>query len=280
MRRSRPGAAGGTAPCWAAAALLGVLPAQTPATGPDRGLRFETGRVTVKGDVATIDLPPGWRYLQQDEARFVVERVWRNQPNPRTLGLVLPGPNEEWGGIVVSYLAHGHVDVQHPDLDEERLLALLREEMAASNLVRRRAGIATGELLGWADPPHFDSVAKALRWGKLVRVAGRAEPTVNYEGRVLGAEGTLVLQAVASATDLVLVRTAMRLILGRIELAPELHYGEFDPARHTRSDLELADLVAPPVAEVSMFRIVLKPLIALAVVALALLADRSGRRAV
>jgi len=244
---------------------------------PPLALTFETGRVTVKGGLATIDLPPGFRYLQQDGARTVVEQVWRNRPNPNTLGLVLPPAEREWGGIIVCYIECGHVSDLEPDLDAETVLRDLRDEVAAGNAIRERMGVPPAELLGWADPPTYDPVGKTLRWGKVVR-PGESAPMVNYEARILGAEGVLSFQAVADADRLEELRSGVVRVLEGTALAAGLRYADHDPSRHRLARKGLRSLIVTETMRVPMFRVLLKPVIAVLVVLTALVSSARRRR--
>lgn len=277
-RLPRPSAA--VRPVLVALSLLGVCQAtQSPADTrqPSPTLHFETGHVVVEGGVAGIDLPAGWRYLQQDEARYVVENVWRNPRRLSTRGLILPPAQDEWGGIIVSYIASGFVADGDADLDADVLLAELRDQLAAANPLRARIGRQEAELVGWADPPRYDGQGKKLSWGKLLRV-GSGKPTVNFEARVLGAEGMLSLQAVADADRLDALRAGMQHVLDGTELAPGLRYADHDPTRHRVATTSLAGLIVDIRARVPLFRVVLKPVIALVVVILALFASRQTSR--
>jgi uncharacterized membrane-anchored protein len=256
--------------------------AQDPAPGPT--LHHETGLVTVQGGVATIDLPDGWIYLQQQEARYVVERQWGNSAKASTLGLILPSGQHAWGGIIVSYALSGHVMGDPQAIDAELLFAELLEDVAANNRLRQRGGQPEIELLGWAEPPHYDPIAKKLRWGKRLRVGGSGNPIVNYEMRVLGANGALVMQAVVDESEFGAVRAGMQQVLDATDLGPGLRYADFDPTLHRVSRSSLEGLIvggrAASSPRVSLFRVVLKPLIAIVVVAIAFWASARRRRLV
>ena len=266
-----------------AAVAIPTLVAQVP---PDQGdensplrLKYETGRVTVQGDIATIDLPKGWRYLQAIQARTVVEKVWGNRPNPATLGLLLPPT--PWGGLIVSYDARGYVaDDDMDQLDPHGMLKDLQLSVAAGSPARKRAGQPSVELLDWAQPPQYDPEAHKLSWGRVLRVEGVAKPTLNYDVRVLGADGSLVLQAVADAPELERVVADAQRVLRGIELAPGKRYADHDPLRHQRAPPGVRALVSPRTrAAVPVTRLLALPALVALVIAGAVFLRRRRRAA-
>ena len=280
MRRMR--AAFGLAGCLCAgAAATATIRAQgaptTSDAGPAQQLQYESGRVTVAGGIATIDLPAGWRYLQSAGARHVVEQVWRNRANPSTLGLVLPPT--AWGGLLVSYDHGGFVtDDDSGSIDPDSILRDLQQSLEAANPARRRAGQAAVRLLGWAQPPAYDKVARKLSWGRMLEVEGAAKPTLNYDVRVLAADGALVLQAVADAKERERVVIDCQEVLTRIELAQGLRYADHDPLRHRRAGHGVAVLISalmPPA--VGLVRLLVKPALVAAVVLTAIWWRRKKR---
>lgn len=274
-----------------AVAAVSTLAAQPPprptANAIIAGMKHETGRVTVHGGavegdprqtaIATIDLPPGWRYLQATEARTVVEQVWGNRPNPATLGLLLPPT--PWGGLIVSYDARGYVaDDDMDELDPHAMLEDLRLSVEAGNPARKRAGGPNVALAGWAQPPQYDAKTHKLSWGRVLNVEGVAKPTLNYDVRVLSADGQLVLQAVADAPELERVVADAQQVLQRIELAPGKRYADHDPTRHPRASHGVRSLVSPRTkAAVSVTRLLVKPALVVAVVAVAMFLRRRQR---
>ncbi len=218
--------------------------AQDP--GPEAGptwsemltqLGLESGEVTVEGGKATIDLPEGWHYLQPEGARFIVERIWNNPPDPDTLGLLTPPEFESedegspsWA-IIVSYDDEGHVDDgDAAGIDYDDLLATMQEGTEASNEARSAAGYGTIELRGWAERPSYDSASKKLYWAKHLRFTeptGESGDALNYDVRILGRRGTLVLQAVAGMEELDAVRRGVRAILPAVDFVDGERYGDY-----------------------------------------------------
>ncbi len=226
-------------------------------------LDFQQGTVQVGDGLATIALGEELRYLAGADARFVVERVWGNPPDPSILGLILPIPaaaaeeepegqdggmadgtapegTEQEGtaqppadpvggwGIVVSWDGSGHVeDGDAAGIDYDGLLQEMRDGIAAGSEERARAGYPRVELLGWAEPPHYDAATHKLYWAKSLRFGGSPHPELNYCVRILGARGVLELNAVAALGDLARVAEASRGVLAATALSQGHRYEDY-----------------------------------------------------
>ncbi|MEI9946725.1 MAG: DUF2167 domain-containing protein [Chitinophagaceae bacterium] len=57
-------------------------------------------------------------------------------------------------------------------------------------------------MVGWAQPPFYDSKNKVLHWAKELQFGGEDLNTLNYDVRFLGRKGILSLNAVATIDQL------------------------------------------------------------------------------
>ncbi len=199
-------------------------------------LNKQTGTVTVQGDKVTIDLPEGWQYYHQKEARFIVEEAWGNPPDGTTLGLVTlagfemdDGP--QWA-VVVSYDDEGHVeDSDAATTDFNGMLASMQEGVEEANKERAGQGYEPIKLLGWAEPPHYDSAQKKLYWARNIQFGAAGDPNqsmvLNYDVRVLGRRGTLVMSAVAGPEDLAEVTISCKELLATTQFVAGERYEDY-----------------------------------------------------
>jgi uncharacterized membrane-anchored protein len=74
----------------------------------------------------------------------------------------------------------------------------MSEAQAEGNEERKKRGWSELNLYGWAEKPHYDADAKKLYWAKELEFEGAPSNTLNYDVRVLGREGVLSMNAVAS----------------------------------------------------------------------------------
>src|ERR1700712_2856878 len=75
-----------------------LLHAEDPATKPTAdsraaiasSLKWQTGTITIKNDLAKINLTDDFRYLDSAEARKVLHELWGNPDDLSVLGMIFP----------------------------------------------------------------------------------------------------------------------------------------------------------------------------------------------
>jgi uncharacterized membrane-anchored protein len=255
-------------------------------------LKYQQGEVALPQGIATLKVPTNFRYLGPEDAQRILEQAWGNPTGDGTLGMLFPtdvSPLDEHGwGVVITYDEDGHVSDDDADgIDYEQLLKDMREGAAAANAERAKQGQEPVELVGWAARPYYDKAAKKLHWAKELRFPNAPEHTLNYNIRILGRKGVLVLNAVANMSQLAAIQTRMTEVLAFTEFNPGHGYADFDPAVDKTAAYGLAALVAGGVAAkaglfAKLFAVLIaaKKIIAVAVVALiALLRKVFARKA-
>jgi uncharacterized membrane-anchored protein len=227
-------------------------------------LSFKEGSVKIAGGAAEVELPPGWAYLEQADARRVVEDLWGNPPGNSVLGLIDPpdaaGRLEAPFGILVELEYEGFVkDGDAADLDWAELLRDMQADAQASNESRIAAGYPPVDLIGWAESPRYDATEKKLYWAKELAFGGEAEHILNYDVRILGRKGYLVLQAVSPIEASAVVHTAMQELLPRVRFTEGHRYSDFDPKLDKVAAYGIGGLVAGKVlAKVGLFAVLAK----------------------
>lgn len=211
-------------------------------------LQYQDGEVAVGAAQARLKLEPGFRFLGAQDARRVLEDFWGNPPDPSVLGMIVPATPpldapESWA-VVVTYSGDGYVsDMDAAAIDYDALLSDMKEGTAEDNAQRRELGYGAVDLVGWAEPPHYDADSKKLYWAKELAFEGNDGHTVNYDIRVLGRHGYLSLNAVAAMNDLPAVRGGMQQILPMVEFDAGARYADFDSSRDKVAAYGLAALV-------------------------------------
>jgi uncharacterized membrane-anchored protein len=212
----------------------------------------QQGHVTLPGSIATLDLPPSFRYLNpQDTDRLLV--AWGNPPGSQTLGMIVPAEvdplsNESWG-VVVTYDKDGHVKDDDADgIDYAKLLKEMQEGSAAANAERKKQGYPGMQLAGWAEPPHYDKAVHKLYWAKDLLNEDSGHHGLNYNIRVLGREGVLVLNAVADMDQLGQIRSEMQKVTAFTNFTAGNRYADFNAKTDKVAEYGIAALVAGGVA--------------------------------
>jgi uncharacterized membrane-anchored protein len=239
----------------AAAALLlcaGAAGAMTEEEFLD-SLEYRDGLVTLPEAQASLNLNERFRYLDKADARAVLEDYWGNPEDDTVMGLLVPtaeplGSEHSWV-VVLTYSGDGYVsDEDAAEIDYDELLEDMQQETLDANEYLADEGYATSELIGWAQPPTYDAVNKRLHWAQQIRFSDSDGDTLNYDIRVLGREGYLSLNAVASMEDLPRVNKAMNEVLAMAQFNPGLTYAEFNEDTDRTAAYGLAALVGGGVA--------------------------------
>jgi uncharacterized membrane-anchored protein len=110
-------------------------------------LNFRAGSIKLPGDIATLALPPSFRYLDPADAGKLLTEGWGNPPGVQTLGMIVPAdvnPLSPVGwGVVVTYDKDGHVKDDDADkINYADLLKDMKEGMEDNNKARKEQGYA------------------------------------------------------------------------------------------------------------------------------------------
>jgi uncharacterized membrane-anchored protein len=240
----------------AAAALVlfaGAATAQMDEATFLAGLDYRDGLVTLPAAQASLNVREGFRFLDKDDARAVLEDYWGNPEDDAVLGLLVPtadplGTEHSWA-VVLTYSGDGYVsDEDAAEIDYDELLVEMQEQTLDSNEALAEMGYPTSQLIGWAQEPRYDSTNKRLHWAQHIQFEGVDGGTLNYDIRVLGREGYLSMNAIADMDDLPRVNAAMDDVLAMATFNPGLTYAEFNPDTDRTAAYGLAALVGGGVA--------------------------------
>ena len=226
-------------------------------------LHYKTGTVTLQNGVGTINIAPGFKFLEEAEARFILEDVWGNLKGQTTLGMILPANAKAVladYAFIVEYEPIGYVkDGDADDIDYDELLKDMKEEISKTNDQRIKAGVSTMELMGWAEKPYYDKQRRLLYWAKELKVSGSEENTLNYDIRILGRKGVLILQAVSSMSQLDSVNANKEAILKMVSFNKGNRYEDFDSNVDDVAAWTIGGLVAGKVlAKAGILALILK----------------------
>jgi uncharacterized membrane-anchored protein len=192
-----------------------------------------TGSVTIGDGIAKFDIPAGFKFLNAKQSIYVLHDLWGNPPSSETLGMIFPseaGPivPASWA-IEVTYEESGHVkDDDAKDIKYDELLKNMQSKMEGVNGERKKAGYPTVQLLGWASPPFYDQQSKKLHWAKRLQFEGDSTETLNYNIRILGRKGVLVLNAIGSMEQLDEIKASINPILSNVNFTEGHKYAQFD----------------------------------------------------
>ena len=229
----------------------------------DQTLHYQQGHVLLPGGGAALTVPQGFRYLDSTQAVRVLTALWGN-PRSQCLGMLLPektspASDEAWA-YVIRYDPMGYVkDDDAEAIKYDELLEEMQADTQANNKEREAAGFDPVYLLGWAAQPYYEKAKNTLHWAKAIRFGNSPDTTLNYNVRLLGRRGVLVLNAVGVPAQLAEIRASIPALLANVTFAQGQRYADFNPGIDEVAAYTIGGLVAGKVlAKVGMFALIAK----------------------
>lgn len=257
-------------------ALTPALHSQTPEEHlaalqkVEQTLNYQQGAIELRGDLAKLEVPPDFRYLSPADTATLLTEIWGNPPSDnQTLGMLVPAnvkPTEDasWG-VIITYEEDGYVkDDEAAKLDYDELLKTMQEGTREGSKERVANGYPGIELVGWAAEPRYDAATHKMYWAKELKFEGGEENTLNYNIRILGRRGVLVLNAVAGMNQLPEIEQQTPKILSMVNFQEGHRYADFNPATDKVAAYGLAAMVTGGVlAKGGFFKVLLASLLAM-----------------
>ena len=187
---------GAVAACVVAFVVAGPAAAQEAAEEAEGGWPPEVPGIAWKsgpckgalGTWSELAIPAGFHFTGQSGAK-TWEAAMQNTSSPNELGVVIPGRGAGWYAYF-EFDASGYVkDDEKSSLDADDLLDTLKSGQEQSNKERERRGWQPLQIVGWAEPPHFDDELKVLVWATTLESDGKQY--INYDARLLGRSGVM-----------------------------------------------------------------------------------------
>ena len=245
--------------CLTLSGLTAAAPAEEKAAAPEMTaeqflaqLHLQRGKITLPGGIATLDLPANFRYLSPTDAERVLVDAWGNPPGMVSLGMIVPAKTsvlerDSWG-VIVTYEKEGHIKDDDADsIKYDELLKDMQASVLENNAERKKQGYPGIHLMGWAEKPSYAKDTHKLYWAKDLMVDGGAH-SLNYNVRVLGREGVLNLNAIASMQQIEAIKKEMQQVTAFTEFTEGNRYTDFDSKTDKVAEYGLAALVAGGVA--------------------------------
>ncbi|MBS1533496.1 MAG: DUF2167 domain-containing protein [Bacteroidetes bacterium] len=238
---------------------------QTKVDSIEKTFHYQHGTIELKGGVGKIVIPNGFKYLDAQQAERILVDLWGNPKSENmTLGMILP---EKTGALTedsyvfnIQYDEIGYVkDDDADDIDYDDLLEEMKKEAETENEARKKEGYEAITIVGWAAKPFYDKDRKILHWAKEIKFGNQPVSTLNYNIRILGRKGVLVLNAIATKAELKLVQRDIQKVLNIVQFNDGYQYDDFDESVDSVAAWTIGGLVAGKVlAKVGFFAILAK----------------------
>ncbi len=197
-------------------------------------LQYQKGDIALGTDLAMLQIPEHFKYLDPKETDKILVEAWGNPPR-ETLGMILPDSVNPYGfdgwGVIITYQEEGYVDDDDAkEIDFDELLSDMQADIKEANKERLRQGYGSYELMGWAEPPHYDSEQHKLYWALDLKFDEDVDQnTLNYNVRILGRKGILVLNAVSTMDQLSEIHESMDDVMALVDFKEGNRYADFNP---------------------------------------------------
>ena len=209
-----------------------------------------TGGISLGNGMASLNVPQQFAYFSPQDARVILEELWGNPPNEEdNLGILMPAgvsalAEESWA-VTIDFEQSGYItDDDADDLDYDDMLSTMKEQTAAWNPERIEAGYEPIELVGWASRPFYDQSSHKAYWAKELKFGESDMHTLNYDVRVLGRKGVLVLSFIANMSQKETIDDNIGRVLEMANFAPGHQYIDFDPSTDEEAGYGIGGLVS------------------------------------
>jgi uncharacterized membrane-anchored protein len=224
---------------------------------------LKQGTIPLVGGIATLDVPEGYYYLEAPHAQIVLEELWGNPPDDTVAGMIFPRNGWAWNGswgATITYDPMGYVlDKEAASYDYDDMLTQMQRDTAASNQWRRENGYESIALLGWAEPPHYDSTTNELYWAKRLQFGDAVgDETLNYDIRELGRHGVLIIGFISGMDLLADVKASAPDIRNMVSFTEGNRYADFNPDTDKVAEFDVGGLISgSPLAAAGLLAVAL-----------------------
>lgn len=217
-----------------------------------KSLHPQTGVIHLSEGNVTLTVPENYYYLNPQDSERVLVDAWGNPPGSAVLGMLFPAGStpldaNTWG-VTIEYQEDGWVsDEDANEIDYSELLDSMKKDAVKMSTERVKQGYEAIELVGWAATPYYDQPSHKMHWAKELHF-GRQEAgdpnTMNYDIRVLGRKGVLVMSFIADMDQKQTIDMHMNDVLEMAEFDEGSRYNDFNPELDKVAAYGLGALVA------------------------------------
>ncbi len=198
---------------------------------------------------ATIHVPQGYMYLDKKQTQHLMSDIWDNLPDDDILGsLAIDTANifiEIQTAFIIYFDNCGYVkDDDANSIDYDDMLEDMKKSAKEDSKTRIENGLDGYELVGWAERPYYDKDLKVLHWAKQLKFNNDSSDVLNYDIRVLGKNGYMILQAISDMEELPNIKAISNQLVSSVEFDNGYTYNDFDPTKDKIAEWTIGGLIA------------------------------------
>src|SRR5262249_30594412 len=105
-------------------------------------LKYETGLITLPAGVVKLNVPAGFKFLGQEQSKYVIEDLWGNLPQENIQGMLFPANSDPFDdssyAYIITYSPVGYVkDGDAKDINYDDLMKDMKKDDAEENARRK-----------------------------------------------------------------------------------------------------------------------------------------------
>jgi uncharacterized membrane-anchored protein len=174
------------------------------------------------GNFATINVPEGYRFLDANGARALLQNM--KNPVPRGLaGILVPNSGKWWA--LFEYQKPGYIKTTKEDsIDAAAVLAVVQERLKNQNVDRAKKALAPITTVSWEMEPVFDAAKGIIEWSYTAETV--TGPVRNQTVRMLGRRGYLDVTAVQSSQG-ASETVSLKEVMGNVSFVEGERYSDY-----------------------------------------------------
>ena len=206
------------------------------------------GEIEIKGANATLTVPSSYYFLGAEDAQSVLTDAWGNPPDDTVLGMIFPAGSspldyDSWGATV-EFSGDGYIsDEDAFDIDYAEMMVELKQSQEDNNVWRANNGYEPIEMIGWAETPTYNDQTHKLFWAKEMKFGDSESNTLNYDIRVLGRRGALVIGFISTMDQLSAIKASAPAVLNMAQFNAGATYADYQPGVDKKAAYGIAGLV-------------------------------------
>lgn len=176
------------------------------------------------GSMAQVDIPKGWRFTGPQGTRDMLT-LSKNVPSSRALGMLTTEGFGPW--VIFKFEESGYIkDDDKDQLDADAALKTFQEDQEAGNVERKKRGLGTLTIAGWALPPRYNDQTKNLEWALRI-VSENGHESINYDTRLLGRHGVMEVGLVCEPEEMKTLIPQYQAIMNGFQYTSGNTYAEY-----------------------------------------------------
>lgn len=202
----------------------------------DASYTYASGVIAIAEGAVTLTIPPEFKFLDAAQSHQLMVELWENPPSvaENISGIIMPAGAGVLEGAIsfsIEYDTIGYVsDADADAIDYTAMLEEMQHNDSLDNIERVANGYEALPFIGWASPPHYDKQRKALHWAQEFSREDGSANVLNYNIRVLGRRGILILNAMGTMDRLDSVKVMIPRVLDMVAFNDGYRYDQFNAA--------------------------------------------------